>query len=706
MPLALSQIPQGFNYQAIARDGTGNILPNTSLQAMMYVQSESTGGTIFWKELHASITTNSFGLFTLVVGTGTRQTESTVATFNLIDWSITPKFLKTEIYYSGSWKNMGTSQLMTVPYAMTSGDIAGTVDKLAVKGTTTALDEALFEVKNKNGQTIFAVYNEGVRIYVDDGAKGPKGGFAVGGFDMTKATKKEYFIVCDDSIRIYLDDNPLTKGTKGGFAVGGYDMTKAIGETYLRVTRDSTRIYVNQNATKSVKGGFAVGGFDGTKGAVTPFTSLTPDNYLIGHESGKNITTGKYNSVLGYQGGMKLTTGGNNVFLGYQSGVNTKNGDYNVFLGHKSGFKNRGGVSVNGDYNVFIGAESGSANTIGYNNVYIGFNAGLIDSSGFDNVYMGYGAGAQAIASATYQNGRMVAIGSFAGEYLSGAMAGTFVGWAAGRNTVNGQSNTFLGYEAGVHNIGGSSNIYIGAEAGRTSTGGNLNTMVGTAAGYSNTGSSNVYIGYASGNAITAGANNTIIGTMSGQNRTGGVENIILGYAAGMNSGTGNFNVFIGTQAGYNNTGSHNVFLGNNAGLDETGSDLLIIDNSSNASPLIYGEFNTDKVKFNASVNIRDLFILDEGTIAVTEGATVTSAKSNVKLTTTAAITLSSATPVANGAVVGQLVILRGSDDTNSVTINDSGNVRLTGNIVLGNMDTLMLMWDGTAWIQISFSNN
>ncbi len=112
---ALSQIPQGFNYQAIARDGSGNILPNTPLQAMMYVQSLSTGGTIFWKELHSSVTTNSFGLFTLVVGAGTRQTESTVATFNLIDWSVTPKFLKTEIYYSGSWKDMGTSQLMSVP---------------------------------------------------------------------------------------------------------------------------------------------------------------------------------------------------------------------------------------------------------------------------------------------------------------------------------------------------------------------------------------------------------------------------------------------------------------------------------------------------------------------------------------------------------------------------------------------------------------
>jgi hypothetical protein len=294
--LSTAQVPQGFNYQAIARDGTGNILPNTSLQAMMYVQSLSTGGTIFWKELHSTVTTNSFGLFTLVVGTGTRQPESTVATFNLIDWSVTPKYLKTEIYYAGSWKDMGTSQLMSVPYAMTSGDLAGTVDKLAVKGTTSALDEALFEVKNKNGQTIFAVYNEGVRIYVDDGAKGTKGGFAVGGFDMTKATKREYLVVSDDSIRMYLDNDPLTKGTKGGFAVGGFDMTKGSPvQNFLNVSADSVRIYVADADSKGVKGGFAVGGYDATKGLTQNLLMVSNDSvrvYVDNRTSDKGVKGG------------------------------------------------------------------------------------------------------------------------------------------------------------------------------------------------------------------------------------------------------------------------------------------------------------------------------------------------------------------------------------------------------------------------------
>lgn len=62
----------------------------------------------------------------------------------------------------------------------------------------------MFEVKNLDGNTIFAVYNEGVRIYVDDNpAKGAKGGFAVGGFKTGKSdpavnfmhlTPENYFI--------------------------------------------------------------------------------------------------------------------------------------------------------------------------------------------------------------------------------------------------------------------------------------------------------------------------------------------------------------------------------------------------------------------------------------------------------------------------------------------------------------------------------
>jgi len=386
MPLALSQIPQGFNYQAIARDGGGAILANTPLQVMFYVQSLQTGGTLYWKEWHSSVTTNSFGLFSLVVGNGTRQTESTVATFDLIDWKVTPKYLKTEIYYSSSWHDLGTSQLLTVPYAMVAEDLAGTIDKLAVKGTTSGLEEALFEVKNKDGQTVFAVYNEGVRVYVSNGAKAVKGGFAVGGFDMTKATKRDYLIVNDDSVRIYLDTNPLTKGKKSGFAVGGYDITKGTIQNYLDVSDDSVRVYIDSDpATKTTKGGFAVGGYDMSKGTNDSYLNVNTDAsgiinpaqnrilwypkknaFLTGRvliESSANVgdnsfasgyeskAIGQYSQALGY----KCTAQGNSsVAIGYQS---VSGSAYSTSLGDNNTSNGQSSIAV-GSYNTTTGSNS------------------------------------------------------------------------------------------------------------------------------------------------------------------------------------------------------------------------------------------------------------------------------------------------------------------------------------------------------------
>jgi len=130
------------------------------------------------------------------------------------------------------------------------------ISKLIVQGDFTALPEdPIFEVKNKDGQVVFGVYNEGVRVYISDVAKGAKGGFAVGGLSGSKVSS-EYLRITPDSARIYIND--LAKGTKGGFAVGGLSGTKSASE-YLRITPDSARIYVKDQA-KGAKGGFAVGG--------------------------------------------------------------------------------------------------------------------------------------------------------------------------------------------------------------------------------------------------------------------------------------------------------------------------------------------------------------------------------------------------------------------------------------------------------------
>jgi hypothetical protein len=149
--------------------------------------------------------------------------------------------------------------------------------RLEVKGFAAQSDEVpLFEVKRDDGYTVFAVYPDGVRIYVkDDTGKGSKSGFAVGGFNPAKGLTGEFLRVTPDSVRVYVADD-VTKGKKGGFAVGGYNPVKSAGEEYLRVTSDSVRIYIQDKVTsKGSKGGFAVGGFNPVKGLTGDYFNVS-----------------------------------------------------------------------------------------------------------------------------------------------------------------------------------------------------------------------------------------------------------------------------------------------------------------------------------------------------------------------------------------------------------------------------------------------
>jgi len=593
--LLSSQVPQGFNYQAIARDGSsGDPITGKTMQVKIGILSDTILNTMVWEELFNPVRTNAFGMFNIVVGTGVKQSGS-AASFGTIDWTKTPLFLRTSIMYPspGTWRTMGTSKLQSVPYSMVAGNLEGSVPLLSVKGNTTTMDSALFVVRNNTGQIVFAVYNEGVRIYVDDGkAKGAtKGGFAIGSFDRSKGTSQTLFIVDPDSIRAYIDTG-LVKTTKGGFAIGSFDRSKAGNQQYFRVTQDSIRMYINDTPSKTVKGGFAIGGFDNSKGPKTQYLRvthdstriitadtlkgfgisnlssgntlgylrLTPSNYLIGHQAGKNITTGLYNSVLGYQSGYSINTAISNSFMGYKAGFSNASGDYNIFIGNLAGYMN------NGSFNTFIGYISGKNNSTGYYNSFFGDSSGFANIDGYNNTFLGGRAG-------------------FSNTH---GTLNTYVGNGAGYANTTGTGNDFIGTFAGFYNPG-SENTIIGCFAGLNSLGGNRDILIGCIAGYSIKGSDNLIIGNsAAANYTSTGNYNLMLGNSAGQANTTGSKNVFIGYNAGYFSAVGSSNVFIGYQVGYN----------------EAGSNKLYIDNTNTSSPLIWGDFSSRILNFNGKVGI------------------------------------------------------------------------------------------------------
>ncbi|CAN5468025.1 hypothetical protein BH11BAC1_BH11BAC1_30220 [soil metagenome] len=108
-----AQAPQALNYQAVARDGSGNILASQAATVRYTIHDVSAAGATIYQETQ-SITTNQFGLFTANIGNGTVIS----GTFSTIDWSLNSKYLQVEIDLGGGFVDMGTSQLLSVPYAL------------------------------------------------------------------------------------------------------------------------------------------------------------------------------------------------------------------------------------------------------------------------------------------------------------------------------------------------------------------------------------------------------------------------------------------------------------------------------------------------------------------------------------------------------------------------------------------------------------
>jgi hypothetical protein len=112
-------VPQGINYQAVARDASGAVLINQALTIQFSVISDIATSAISWQETQQD-TTNDYGLFTAIIGQGTTTSVGSSATFDVIDWGASHHFLKVEVDYGSGLVDMGTTAFMSVPYALYS----------------------------------------------------------------------------------------------------------------------------------------------------------------------------------------------------------------------------------------------------------------------------------------------------------------------------------------------------------------------------------------------------------------------------------------------------------------------------------------------------------------------------------------------------------------------------------------------------------
>ena len=108
-----AQAPQGFNYQATVRNSAGDLIINTNVYFKFNVIQGSETAVPIFTETHY-VPTDDLGQVNLVIGQGTANTGA----FSELDWSLGSYYLGIELDTGNGYLAMGTTQLLSVPYAL------------------------------------------------------------------------------------------------------------------------------------------------------------------------------------------------------------------------------------------------------------------------------------------------------------------------------------------------------------------------------------------------------------------------------------------------------------------------------------------------------------------------------------------------------------------------------------------------------------
>lgn len=153
--------PGFFNYQAVVRNTQGENVANQDVSFKIEILKGSSDGSPVYTETHEA-TTNELGLVNLKIFGGAQSGMMTVYD---VDWGADNYFIKVYLDADGGtdFVEMGTSQLLTVPYAMHAytvdkNKLPDTYEKLVVTdslriGAKGIKIGEIFEIKGKTDAT-------------------------------------------------------------------------------------------------------------------------------------------------------------------------------------------------------------------------------------------------------------------------------------------------------------------------------------------------------------------------------------------------------------------------------------------------------------------------------------------------------------------------------------------------------------------------
>jgi cytoskeletal protein CcmA (bactofilin family) len=370
------------------------------------------------------------------------------------------------------------------------------------------------------------------------------------------------------------------------------------------------------------------------------------NSIYIGDQTATNDDGDNYNTVIGVEALRENTSGNKNVAIGSSASLQNTTGNNNTAVGTEALKTNQTGID-----NVAIGNGSLTQN-IGSRNTAIGSGAGRDSYQTHGNIFIGYEAGKnEGQSNKLYIENSSSYLPLIGGDFstnevvINGTLAITGGAPSQGKVLTSDENGNASWQDAspGVQEINeltdaktDENSVYVGAESGINDQGNNFNTSLGQQSLKMNTtGQGNTAIGLGSLQKNTTGKENTAIGLASMYSNQTGENNVAIGYTAlGYYNSTGSGNVAVGDRSLLMNEGSENtalgkgagqnsnenasgnVFIGYEAGKEEDGSNKLYIENSDSPTPLIGGDFETDKVDINGELNVQEeLRAYDEATV-------------------------------------------------------------------------------------------
>jgi hypothetical protein len=240
--------PNAFNYSAVARNAAGQPIATTTIGIQITILKTSPTGASQYSENHF-VNTDAFGLFNIVIGAGAVQSGS-MAT---IDWSNDNYYLKVGMDATGgtNFLTMGTTQLLSVPYAMyakSAGSVSGgsgiTITSVSSAGDTLYLS---------NGQTFVAGGNSGgtgslvLPTITTNLVTGITSNSATFGGAISNANGNQIMergIVYSTSPNPTLGSNKIVIGN----GIGTFDTISGLGYQYAHLLNSNTTYYVRAYA--------------------------------------------------------------------------------------------------------------------------------------------------------------------------------------------------------------------------------------------------------------------------------------------------------------------------------------------------------------------------------------------------------------------------------------------------------------------------